>query len=88
MTLPVLIAIGLAALPLAWLAWKDPKRLRSARSPHPPAPAGLRRVAWLSILAIGGGLSLSSTAAGVLIWLAALTLLGWLFSQWLSPQPR
>lgn len=85
MSLAWLLAL-LSALPMAWLAWGDPKRLRVSgqrrRKAHGP-----RMRALLAIAALLPGVSLAfHSVAAVLIWLGAVTTLGWAIAEAFAPR--
>ena len=81
-----LFAALLSALPLTWLAWRDPKRMRvSGRRDRAPLSSRIRGLLTLCVLALGGVLAFYSAAA-VLIWLGAVTTVGWAISEGLAPR--
>ncbi|AXQ29358.1 hypothetical protein D0B54_11930 [Solimonas sp. K1W22B-7] len=65
------------------IALRDPKRLRSLRRPVPRAGAERRVLGWGTLLP-GLGLALAGQWPAFLIWLGAVTTLGWLLVQLLA----
>jgi hypothetical protein len=84
MTIATLLAIAVSGVLLALLGALDPKRLRNSRHASddtavttPPLPAAARRACgWLS-LAPGVVLAVLGEWWAFLIWLGAITALGW-----------
>lgn len=79
MTVPVtLAAVAVTLLALAHLTATDPKRRRAFKLPPPR-----RRFAWpAGVLALAPGAALLAAGAGAafVIWLGAITVLGWLIA--------
>jgi len=84
MTVAALLAIAVSGALLVALGARDPKRLRSsrhgandARAASPPLPSAVRQAfGWLS-LAPGIVLALLGEWWAFLIWLGAITAIGW-----------
>jgi hypothetical protein len=83
MTLATLIAIAFSSALLILLSARDPKRLRNSRhadkgsASATPLPSAVRHICgWLS-LAPGVALGLVGEWWAFLIWLGAITALGW-----------
>ena len=82
--IPALIA---SLLPLLLLALRDPKRLRAgaiARSPH---TRRTRQALAAAALLPGAALIALGLWPALLIWLGAITVLGWLVVQSLAARP-
>jgi len=83
MTLATLLAIAFSGALLILLGARDPKRLRNARhgakeaAPGSPLPPAMRHLCgWLS-LAPGVALGVAGEWWAFLVWLGAITALGW-----------
>jgi hypothetical protein len=83
MTLATLLAIAFSGVLLILLGARDPKRLRNARhatkeaASDSPLPSAVRRLfGWLS-LAPGVALGIAGEWWAFLIWLGAITAIGW-----------
>jgi hypothetical protein len=86
-----IVATLITGAALAWLGWRDPKRLRNlashaaGRSPAPAPFAGASR-RMLAAAALAPGVLLAAAGAwhAFLVWLGALCTVGWAIAQFLS----
>ncbi|NKF21236.1 hypothetical protein [Solimonas marina] len=70
-----------SVLALLWLAWRDPKRRRTAGLASGPA---VRRLAVIVLLLPGAALIALGAWAELLIWAGLSSAAGWLFTQGLA----
>lgn len=85
MSLAWLLAL-LSALPLAWLAWGDPKRLRVSGQRQRKAHAPKTRALLATTALLPGVVLVFHSAAAVLIWLGVVTTMGWAISEAFAPR--
>ncbi|MEC9406759.1 MAG: hypothetical protein VX549_05740 [Pseudomonadota bacterium] len=85
MSLAWLLAL-LSALPMAWLAWGDPKRLRVSGQRQRKAHTPRTRALLATTALLPGVVLLFHSAAAVLIWLGAVTTMGWAISEAFAPR--
>lgn len=89
-------AVIVSATIVLLIAYRDPKRLRAAasgraargRKPLQALAPASRRLLAAALLLPGVLLALAGESAAFMIWLGAVTALGWVAAQLLAPAAR
>lgn len=82
-TVAAIVGCVLSLPPLLWLAWRDPKRLRSLRR-RPMRPAVSRGLVAILLLVPGLLLAAGGLWPAFLIWFGSLAVGGWIFTLLLA----